>query len=94
VFAQVGQAGSQGVQILSWKRVYRPAVVLQSPHRRYDHGRRRYQAGGAALDVKEFFSAQIRAEAASVTKKPPSFRPSRVALTLLQPCAMLANGPP
>ena len=71
------------------------AVHLQRPDRRDDHRRGRREPGGAALDVEELLAAEIGAEPGlghHACRRAAA--PSRVAITELQPCAMLANGPP
>ena len=46
------------------------------------------------LISRNFSAPRSAPNPASVTTTSASFNPSRVAITLLQPCAMLANGPP
>lgn len=95
VFQQVGQTFCQGFEVFFTEvGTFHAAVVFQSADSRHDDRRIRFQTCKAAFDVAEFFRAQIRAEACfgyGVIGK--VFR-RRVAVTELQPWAMLANGPP
>ena len=69
---QVGAAALDAVRVLLLERrverlagndVAHAAVHLERPDRGHDHGRRRSQAGQAALDVDELLEAHVRAEA-------------------------------
>ena len=67
---------------------------FKRPHRSHEHCRRGFKSGLAAFYVKEFLGAEIRAEARFRDHVVGKLSPARVAITELQPWAMLANGPP
>lgn len=62
-----GQVRAAGLQIFkaghAQLRLGAAAVVLERAHRGNDHNGGGLDAGQAALDVEEFFRAQVRAEA-------------------------------
>ena len=70
------------------------AVHLERAHGGDDDGRRRAEAGLAALDVEELLRAEVGAEAGFGHDVVAQLERRRVASTELQPCAILANGPP
>ncbi len=71
------------------------AMHLQRAHGRDDDRRSRLQPGLAALDVEELLGAEIGAEAGFGDDVIGELqRASWWRSTELQPCAMLANGPP
>ena len=64
VAAEIGAAFLHRLDVLLTEIFLLDAAVhLHRPHRRDDDCRGRLQAGLAALDVEEFFSAEIGAEA-------------------------------
>lgn len=61
---QVGQAFFKGIQVFAIEVfLFYAAVVLEGAHRRDNDDRVGFQAGHAAFDVEEFFSAQVGTEA-------------------------------
>ena len=97
VLQQVGQAAPRAPRRFSSLSVGlgHAAVVLERADRRHHDDGVGLQAGQAALDVQELLRAQVGAEAglgdAVVAQRAG---PCCVAMMELQPCAMLANGPP
>ncbi|SUA24835.1 Uncharacterised protein [Neisseria gonorrhoeae] len=95
MFQQVGQTFCQGFEVFFTKvGAFHAAVVFQGADSRHDDCRIRFQTGKAAFDVAEFFRTQVRAEACFGYGVIGKVFARRVAVTELQPWAMLANGPP
>ena len=61
---QVAQAGRHRLRVRLPAGIFiAAAVISQRPHRDHQHRRRRFQPGRGALDIKEFFGAEVAAEA-------------------------------
>lgn len=72
----------------------RAAVMLERAYGGDDHHRIRPQACLAAFDIEEFFRTEIRAETGLGNHVVAELELQRVAMMLLQPWAIFANGPP
>ncbi len=95
VFFEVFHSFVQGFDVGLGNVLKRHAAVqFQGLNRGHDHHGVGFQAGLAALDVHEFFRAQSAPKPASVTVYSERRMANLVAMMLLQPWAMLANGPP
>jgi len=71
-----------------------PAVELQGANGRDENRGIGMQPSRAAFDVEEFLGAEVGREARFGDDDVAQFKASLVAIRLLQPCAMFANGPP
>lgn len=95
VALQIGKTAFQRGEIFRLQvSKFLPAVVLKGADGGNDDDRIRGFAQRRGGDVHKLFTAQSAPKPASVSAMSPISSAARVAMIELQPCAMLANGPP